>query len=185
MLATTTFDMLVDTLVTLIFLAGTGGAALYYGAVITGLFKGPMLANFRCYGPERPMHPVIRFLLAAGAFCVVVAVLLRGGTTVARYGTGFASTIFWIGALVSWVAAGVIATQPALRDALPRWYLHLLKTATRQERRFIGFAWLRLPRRMRWRLNGDQRAFATWADMVRITVIYGAYDPDNPWKRWT
>jgi hypothetical protein len=37
---------------------------------------------------------------------------------------------------------------------------------------------------MRWRLNSDQKAFGTWADTVRMTVTYGARDPDDPWVTW-
>jgi hypothetical protein len=38
---------------------------------------------------------------------------------------------------------------------------------------------------MRWRFNGDGQAFAVWTDTVRITAIYGARDPDDPWATWT
>lgn len=85
---------------------------------------------------------------------------------------------------MAFISDFIVRRHPDLREALPRWYFELLRNATRQERRFIGFAWLRIPRRMRWRLNGDQAAFRTWADTVRITVIYGAYDPNNPWTMW-
>jgi hypothetical protein len=67
---------------------------------------------------------------------------------------------------------------------LPRWYFDLLRRATRQERRHIAYAWLRIPHKMRWRLNGDQASFHVWADTVRITVFYGARDPDDPWELW-
>ena len=48
----------------------------------------------------------------------------------------------------------------------------------------MAFAWLRIPRRMRWRLNGDQKAFEVWVELLRLTVIYGAFDPNSPWDVW-
>ncbi len=79
----------------------------------------------------------------------------------------------------------VIYAKPTLRTSLPVWYAQLMVDASPQEQRHLGWAWLRLPRRLRWRLNGDQHAFHVWADMVRLTSVYGAYDKDSPWHKWT
>jgi hypothetical protein len=163
----------------------TGGATLYYAAIISGLYKDTLLATFRAYGEEQRYYPLFRFFVAAGTCCVLVALMLRNlAANTSYFQTSLAPLSFGVLALMSFVAAFLVRRAPTLREALPRWYAYLLNEASRQERRFIGFAWLKIPPKMRWRLNGDQQAFMVWADMVRITVIYGAYDPDNPWRMW-
>jgi len=143
------------------------------------------MSRFRQYGEERRPYPVCRFLEVACVFCFLLGLMVRIVTS--------QSVVFQdsLAPLSLWVLAGMllasslfIRRRPVLRESLPRWYYELVKVATRQERRFLGFAWLRIPRKMRWRLNGDQAAFKVWADMVRITVIYGARDPDDPWALW-
>jgi len=162
-----------------------GGFTLYYGAVLGGIYKDPLMSRFRQYGEERRPYPVCRFLEVACVFCFLLGLMVRIVTS--------QSVVFQdsLAPLSLWVLAGMllasslfIRRRPVLRESLPRWYYELVKVATRQERRFLGFAWLRIPRKMRWRLNGDQAAFKVWADMVRITVIYGARDPDDPWALW-
>lgn len=161
------------------------GVTLYYVAIISGLYKDTLLARFRSYGEEHPLYPICRFLLAAGIMLLLIGYMLR---SLIRSGivlqSDFTSMIFTVLALMCFGASLLIRRQAYLREALPAWYFDLLRNATRQERRFIGYAWLRLPFKMRWRLNGDQAAFHVWADMVRISVIYGAYDPENPWLTW-
>jgi hypothetical protein len=148
------------------------------------IYKDPMLSRFRMYGAERRYYPFCRFLALLGAWGLMVASMLDALTIRTRHTNSFAPAIFLALAIMA-LAASLAARQiPALREALPRWYFALLRTANRHERRRIAFAWLRIPRKMRWRLNGDQRAFMTWADTVRITVTYGARDPDDPWSLW-
>ena len=98
--------------------------------------------------------------------------------------TSFAPVIFVVFAFMAFGASLLARQKPVIRESLPRWYFELLRTTTRQERRTLGYAWLRIPWRLRWRLNGDQVAFGVWVDMVRLTVIYGAHDPNNPWELW-
>ncbi len=159
--------------------------SLYYGAIISGLWKDPLMAHFRDYGAEHRVYPLCRFLEWTGLAAISGG--LFSGDALAPYsyiGATFAPLAFFVVAILAFIGDFIVRRHPDLREALPRWYFELLRNATRQERRFIGFAWLRIPRRMRWRLNGDQAAFRTWADTVRITVIYGAYDPNNPWTMW-
>jgi hypothetical protein len=99
--------------------------------------------------------------------------------------TSFAPLSFTVMALMAFIGYLITRRYVYLRELLPHWYFTLLRNATRQERRLLAFAWLRIPRRMRWHLNGDQAAFEVWADMVRMSVIYGARDPDDPWVLWT
>ena len=159
---------------------------LYYAAIISGLYKDPLLARFRLYGEERRPYPVISFLVSFGVWCVLLSMIVRVVTqnSVLLGGTR-APLIFTMLALMSFAAAVVVARSDVLRASLPRWYFELLQAASREERRLIAYAWLRIPRKMRWRLNGDHAAFRVWADMVRLTVIYGARDPDDPWAQWT
>lgn len=157
-------------------------------AIASGLYKDPLLARLRHYGPvedERHFTPLVVLLFLAGAWCVSTSMILG---VLSRYGAFTSSnspkTILTVLAIMAFVAALVINKQPQLRDTLPLWYYELLRNATREERRFIAFAWLRIPLKMRWRLSGDQHAFRIWADMVRIAFIYGAYDPNSTWDRW-
>ncbi len=163
-----------------------GGLTLFHAAIAGGLYKEPLLAEFRRYGEEPRIYPPVNLLLAAGfsAFTLVLIVplLLAQNSFFARLVPG---VVFVVLAVIFFGAAAFVYRHPTLRTALPLWYAELLENASRQERRHIGWAWLRLPRLMRLRLNGDNKAFAVWADMVRLTVIYGAYDPDSPWHRWT
>ncbi|NDJ78422.1 MAG: hypothetical protein GYB65_19405 [Chloroflexi bacterium] len=158
----------------------------YYGAVIAGIFKDPLMANFRIYGEERRAYPICRFLQAA-AFCSWMLSMVVGFITIpGNFAVGFfPPAVFLVLALMSGAASLAVRRNARLREMLPQWYFELLRISTRQERRLIGFAWLKIPRKMRWRLNGDQAAFQSWVDTVRITVIYGAFDPENPWKLWT
>jgi hypothetical protein len=159
---------------------------LYYGAIVGGMFKDSLLAQFRKYGEENRVYPICRLLFAAGATSLVLAVLLPyisgSATYIQRL---FPRSIFVLLTLMFWGLSYLINKRPILRESLPRWYFDLLRTTSRQERRHVGTAWLRLPLMMRLRLNGDQKAFQTWVELVRLTVIYGAHDPDSPWDVWT
>lgn len=164
----------------------TGGLTLYFGAVLTGFYKDPLMARFRRYGEERRPTPAISFLVALGIWCTAMASIVRAFTqrVLLLQGT-LLPLIFFVLALMAFGSAIAMHRFEDLRVMLPGWYFDLLLTASREERRLIAYAWLRIPRRMRWRLNGDQAAFRVWADMVRIAVIYGARDPDDPWAQWT
>lgn len=157
-------------------------------AIAAGLYKDPLMAHFRRYGPEedeRRFTPLVTLLALAGGWCIsgtiVLGALSRYGALV---GTNSPKTILIVLAFMGFGSALLVNRQPFLRESLPVWYYELLHSATREERRFIAFAWLRIPRKMRWRLSGDQHAFNVWADMVRIAFIYGAYDPNSTWDRW-
>lgn len=154
---------------------GLFGAVFYYGAILLGIYKGSLMALFRQYGEEPPVNVLARFLLALGLLLFVLIPLVGGRTT---------STVFsTLGLLI--LATSFAATRvPVLRDTLPRWYYSLLQLTNRQERRAIAYAWMRLPLRTRLRLNGDNYAFQIFVDEIRLTVIYGARDPDDPWETW-
>ncbi len=162
------------------------GTMLYYGAVVAGTIKDPLMASLCAYGEEKRPRMASRFLYVLAAWLLMVAF---GAFLVTAPGTSWRdSTAPLAFVLLSGMAMGAgvaINARPGLREALPRWYADLLRHATRQERQQLGRAWRRLPRRLRWRLNADQAAFVTWCDMVRLTVIYGAYDPESAWDRWT
>jgi hypothetical protein len=166
-----------------VFLTGLMG---YYIAVLGGWYKDPLMRHFRSYGAERRASPLPRLLIVFGWWCLLATSMLDSLVRANQFETLAPGRVILLGLMVmAWAAALVIRRRPALREALPRWYADLLRDATRQERRFIGYAWLRIPDGMRWRLNSDSAAFQTWADTVRITVTYGARDPDDPWAKWT
>lgn len=170
----------------LLIVAVACAAALYYGAVVGGLYKEPLLALFRRYGDEPKVRPICGLLNAVAALSLALSVVGPAAAAPRSFlATMFPSSVFVLLAILSIGASIIIYQRPELSMALPRWYAALMANASRQERRHIGWAWLRIPLRMRWRLNGDQKAFEVWADMVRLTVIYGAYDPDSPWHKWT
>jgi len=162
------------------------GATLYYGAILSGLLKDPLMARLRRYGEEYPLSVLTNMLIAAGVCALLIGtqipVFAQPGSYIRRT---FPSWLFFLLGLLLLGAAAFVHRRPALRDALPRWHWELLQCCTRQERRHIAYAWLRIPRLLRWRLNGDQKSFQVWSELVRLTVIYGAFDPTSPWNRWT
>lgn len=151
------------------------GVLSYYGAILGGWFKDPMMAQFRRYGPPEPYYPLTRFLLVLGMVCVIGAPAIPNS---------------WLGAVFFVLGLFIVISSLAayrlrgVREVLPLWYFRLQKDTSREERRAIAYAWLRLPLRTRLRLNGDHYAFQTFIDEVRLTVIYGARDPDDPWEMW-
>ncbi|MBN2471304.1 MAG: hypothetical protein JXN59_11310 [Anaerolineae bacterium] len=154
---------------------GLFGAVFYYGAILLGIYKDSLMALFRRYGEEPPVNALARFLLALGLLLLVLVPLMGGGMT----GTVLTTAAFLC------LAASFAATRISLlRDTLPRWYYSLLQVTNRQERRAIAYAWMRLPLRTRLRLNGDNYAFHIFVDEIRLTVVYGARDPDDPWGMW-
>jgi hypothetical protein len=168
-----------------LFLFASIAATIYYGAVTSGVYKDPMMGQFRRYGDERRVYPVCRFLYAFGAMCFVMALLIPATWTPQSYLRRLLPPVFFLTlAMIAWGSSYLILQRPFLRESLPRWYFYLLRYATRQERRQLGFAWLRIPRKMRLRLNGDQKAFEVWIELMRLTVIYGAFDPNSPWDVW-
>jgi hypothetical protein len=170
-------------LMLLFLIAGT--STFYYGAITGGLIKEPLLDHFRQYGESPPIHPLVRLLVAGGAFSFALTFFTPTLFSHGFFANLLPSLVFTVLATMLEVSALLVYHQKTLRSSLPLWYAQLMHETSRQERRHIGWAWLRLPRRMRWRMNGDQRAFHTWADLVRLTVIYGAYDPKSPWHKWT
>jgi hypothetical protein len=164
----------------------SSASVIYYAAIISGLYKDPLMARFRVYGEERRVYPLPRFLAAVCIWCILMSFMVRAIlATMLIMSTSFAPLSFTVMALMAFIGYLITRRYVYLRELLPHWYFTLLRNATRQERRLLAFAWLRIPRRMRWHLNGDQAAFEVWADMVRMSVIYGARDPDDPWVLWT
>lgn len=155
-----------------------GAFTLYYGAIIAGLYKNPLLESLRSYGSAPNSYPVCRFLYALSIWSLLVSSMFDALTqTSATFAhASYLPVIFFTLAIACLVSALVVRRAPALRGSLPRWHAYLLQTTTRLERRLIAYAWLRLPPKMRWRLNGNQAAWRVWVDMVRITVTYGAED---------
>lgn len=163
-------------------LAATG-ALLYRAAIVSGLYKDPIMARLRMYGTPRRYYPLCRFLDMLGWWSLMVASLLDALDTSHPAARLYAPVTALALMVMAWGGSMLVRHTDGLHHALPPWYAYLMHAATRQERRRIAHAWRRIPRMMRLRLNGDQHAFRVWADIVRITVIYGARDPDNPWDR--
>lgn len=163
-----------------------GCYTLYYMAIAGGLVKDPLLDYFRRYGDAEPAHPLVSLLFFAAIFCFSLVMTVPYIFLPGSFLASLLSRFIFVALGLFFIAGTAVAyAKPRLRTALPLWYAQLVVNASRQERRHMGWAWLRLPRRMRWRLNGDQRAFHVWADMVRLTSIYGAFDKDSPWHKWT
>ncbi len=160
------------------------GGLVYYAAIVVGFYKDPLMARLRLYGSETHYSPLCRFLLLLGTWSLMVSSMLDSLTMNSRSTWLYAPAVFLTIALMAFGFSLIAYQRLTWREAFPRWYDDLLHGASRQERRQIAFAWLRLPAALRWRLNGDQASFRVWTDMVRITVFYGARDPDNPWAVW-
>jgi hypothetical protein len=167
----------------LLFMAGAVTA--YYGVVTSGLYKDSLMGQFRHYGDETRVYPLCRFLYAFGTTALCLALLIPALWDSQSYLGRMFPPIFFLTLMgIAWGGSIVIYRRPEWREALPRWYFFLLRYASRQERRQLGYAWLRIPRKMRLRLNGDQKAFDVWVELMRLTVIYGAFDPNSPWHVW-
>lgn len=163
----------------------SGAFTVYYAAVASGLYRDPLMWHLQRYGEEHRPSLALRLLLASATFSlsagVVLGALAESNPVVQRI---FPSDILTVLALVLYAASFIVWQTTSLRESLPRWYVHLLRTTSRQERRQIAYAWARIPRRLRWRLSGDQASFVVWSELVRLTVIYGAFDPNSPWDVW-
>jgi hypothetical protein len=167
-------------------LLSLGMATFYYGAIVSGLYKNSMMAHLRKYGEERIAHPICRFLNVLGACLLAMAVTIPTVFDPTTYTYRLLPPVVFV--VLAFLAFGssLAANQnESFRDGLPFWYHDLMVNTSRQERRHIAYAWLRIPRQMRWRFNADQKAFRAWAELVRLTVIYGAFDPDSAWDLWT
>lgn len=150
------------------------GIAIYYGAILAGWYKDTMMAHFRIYGEERRTYPLPRFLRALGAATFL------GALPFPLY-FNFSLVVL---AMMLLALAWIISKSEYLRSYFPLWYSRLLKETDREERRLIAYAWLRLPFKTRLRLNGDSYAFRIFIDELRLTLIYGARAPDDPWRFW-
>ncbi|NLF75291.1 MAG: hypothetical protein GX573_06300 [Chloroflexi bacterium] len=163
----------------------SGAFTVYYAAVASGLYRDPLMWQLQQYGEERRPCLACRLFLAAAVFALslgmVLGALATANPVVQRI---FPPDILTVLAIVLFVGSFIAWRTPALRESLPRWYVYLLRTTSRQERRQIAYAWQRIPRRLRWRLSGDQSSFVVWSELVRLTVIYGAFDPNSPWDVW-
>jgi uncharacterized membrane protein len=167
-------------------LVACGGATFYYGAIVSGLYKNSMMAHLRKYGEERLAYPICRFLNVLGICCLALALTIPTLFDPTSYTYRLLPPVmFVVLAFLSFGSSLAANQNTTVRQALPLWYHDLLLSTSRQERRHIAFAWLRIPHQLRWRLNADQKAFRAWAELVRLTVIYGAFDPDSPWDLWT
>lgn len=149
-------------------------ALFYHGAVLAGWIKDMLLRDFRHYGLERRSYPLPRFIMLTAVVLLMSAPILSN-LWMAAAGVLVAVLLF---------AGAYFVRRSPLRDFLPRWYRWLFAETTRQERREIAAAWFRLPFKTRMRLNGDNHAFRIFVDEVRLTMIYGARDPDDPWAVW-
>jgi len=160
------------------------GALLQRTSVVFGLIKDPIMTRFRLYGPEMPFSPLARFMDMLGVWSLMTASMLDALTADQRGVWGYTPMIFFALMLMAFTGSYVVRKSDQLRHALPPWYNELIQSTTRQERRHLAYAWLRIPRKMRWRLNADQASFRVFVDLVRLTSFYGVRDPDDPWAIW-
>jgi hypothetical protein len=164
----------------------SGAFTAYYAAVASGLYRDPLMWHLQRYGEEQRPCLACRLLLAGAFFAMGLSVLL-GSLAESNPVTRriFPAEILTVLSIILFAGSFIAWQTPALRESLPRWYVYLLRTTSRQERRQIAYAWQRIPRRLRWRLSGDQASFVVWSELVRLTVIYGAFDPNSPWDVWS
>jgi len=165
-------------------LTSTGGV-IYYGAVVFGIYKDPVMARFRMYGPDRPFRPLCRFLDMLGFWSLLMSSLLDSITAIQRTASNLYAPVIFMALMIMAFSLSLLARRfPSIGQEVPPWFGDLMRETTRQERRQIAFAWLRIPFKMRWRLNADQASFRVWVELVRLTVVYGAREPNDPWAIW-
>jgi hypothetical protein len=139
--------------------------------VAFGWLKGPVLQNFEKYGEdENPYYILPYLLLWGGSFTLMSSIWISDTLHFWFAGELLGFAIM----LVAWTAfrgAGYVQRHPNEWIFYPHWLYELQERTTRLERRRIAYMWLRLPWRMRLSLNGSDRAFSHWADMIIMSTL--------------
>ena len=64
----------------------------------------------------------------------------------------------------------------------PRWYSELNDRTTREERRRLGYMWLRLPISLKMVYDTNDHAFFQWVDLVLVATAPYGEPTDDPYR---
>jgi hypothetical protein len=138
-----------------------------------GVFKTPVLHHLQSYSAQETYYPLPAFFVWMGLFSVTLGVMFmlmaKSGFPVFLPGIGL-----W---LLGW--ASVQFPHYWMQHSgflFPAWYRDLQDRAGRDEQRRIAYAWLRLSAATRRRLCFQERAFATWIDLVLLSTTDATAD---------
>lgn len=149
----------------------SGGYLMVIVLIAAGFYKDPVLRHFERYAEiDDTFHLLPLFLLGVGLFAIFGGVLFAE-TVAPRYPPVILGAIFLLLAYLARDQRGKLGAYPGIFLAFPRWYADLLQRTTREERRRIAYMWLCLPRSMRLHLNGSDRHFMVWADLVILATV--------------
>ncbi|MCC6801695.1 MAG: hypothetical protein IT319_02330 [Anaerolineae bacterium] len=139
--------------------------------IAAGLYKDPVLRQFERYAEfDDSFHLLPLFLLGMGLFALFGGVLFAAAVA-PRYPSVVLGVIFLVLAYFAREQRARMNAYPEVFMAFPRWYADLRQRTTREERRRIAYMWLCLPRSMRLHLNGSDRHFMVWADLVILATV--------------
>lgn len=134
--------------------------------IVLGRYKDPVMASFQVYGDESRYSPLLSLIFWVYAFIAYHLILWRSADFVAY-------VLVFLGfflAYFTWVNRDWVPTYRAQLGMMPRWYARLLDRTSRDERRRIGYLWLRLPLRTRLLYSVNDTLFDHWVDLVLLTL---------------
>ena len=151
--------------------------------VTAGVHKAPILHSFEKYGgDEAPYLPMLYLVLWSGIFLILVWILfslyIQSKVSLLSVGItfGFIGYIFYV-RLERWAQA-----HPTVFMRYPRWYSELNSRTTREERRRLGYMWLRLPFNLKLVYDTNDRAFFQWVDLVLVATAPYGEPTDDPYR---
>lgn len=139
--------------------------------IVAGLLKDPILRAFEKYGDtESIYYPLPGLLLWFGLLLfglgLLVGPVLGSVAPLVLPALGLTGAALWC-----YQHPELARRYPDLLMRYPRWYAELRERTSRYERRRLAYLWLTLPRRLRLRYNGSDRAFNHWADLVIMATM--------------
>lgn len=139
--------------------------------IAAGLYKDPVLRQFERYAEFDDTFHLLPPLLVGIGILAIFGGLLFSATIAPRYPPMVLGILFLLLAYVARDQRARMNAYPDVFLAYPRWYADLRSRTTREERRRIAYMWLCLPRSMRLHLNGSDRHFLVWADLVILATV--------------
>jgi hypothetical protein len=158
-------------IVALILTVISAGYLIVILLIAAGLYKDPVLRRFERYAEaDDSFHLLPLLLLGMGLFAIFGGALFSA-VVAPRYPPMILGVLLLILAYFARDYRARMNAYPELFLALPRWYAELRARTTREERRRIAYMWLCLPRSMRLHLNGSDKHFLVWADLVILATV--------------
>lgn len=135
--------------------------------MVLGAYKDPILSTFEAYGPDEPVFSPFYSLVAWALITLYIVMFLYF-----NMGLIFGIGLFVLIPIVAFrfEMERLLKRYQSIFCSFPRWYLELIQSTDREERRRIAFLWLRLPLRTRMLYNTNSHYFHLWVDQVLLTI---------------